>query len=218
MGSPIAVTTKNEVMYHALRQELLAGEILPGQRLVISDLAEKHSVSPMPVREALKRLQQEGFVDVVPHIGAIAKSVDFQRYVEIVDVRNQLEILAATTAVRQMTAAGIRRLESIFAKMEKAIGSARAASFMDLDRKFHFALYEHSPNAFLVENVAMLWDRCKMSQHVFVWDSVRAGESHREHAEIVAAVKGGKPERTGDLIRQHKARSLEKLRLALGVG
>jgi len=216
MRTSITVSTKNEVVYHSLRQELLDGEIRPGQRLVISDLADKYSVSPIPVREALKRLQQEGFLDVVPYIGAIVKSIDFQKYKEMVEVRNQLEILAATSSVPRITAANFSKLESILAKMEKAIGSVGVNSYMDLDRKFHFTIYENAPNKFLIENVVMLWDRCKISQYIFVWDNIRAKESHDEHTEILEAIKNKEPLKTGELIRQHKERSLARLRIALG--
>lgn len=216
MAFPVAVPTKNEAMYHALRQGLLAGKIKPGQRLVISDLAEKHSVSPIPVREAIKRLQQEGFVEVVPHIGAVVTSIKFSTYKEMVAVRNQLEVMAAVSATERLTATGIRRLESMLARMGKLIGSVGTRELMDLDRKFHFAIYEFSPNGFLIENVAMLWDRCNISKYVFAWDSVRAQESLTEHTEILATIKEKKALRVGELIRQHKERSLERLQVALG--
>lgn len=217
MVSPIAVTTKNEVMYLALRRDILSGEMRPGQRLVISDLAERHNVSPVPVREAIKRLQQEGLVEVAPHIGAVVTSIDFAKYEEMVEVRNQLEVMAAISAAERIPASGIRKLESVLARMEKTISSLGMRKFMDLDKRFHFAIYSHSPNTFLVENVAMLWDRCNISKYVFAWDNARAFESHKEHAEILEAIKAGKIQPVGDLIRRHKERSLERLRVALGV-
>ena len=202
-------------MYQALRQELLMGELRPGQRLVISDLAKRHSVSPMPVREALKRLQQEGFVDVVPHIGAVVKTLDFPKYREVVEVRNQLEIMAAVTATERITARSVKRLHSIIAKMEKTIESGEVHKFMLLDQKFHFAIYENSPNAFLVENVSMLWDRCGISPYIFAWDTVRAVESHKEHVRLVEAIERKEAQLVGELVRQHKERSLERLHMAL---
>lgn len=212
-----AVSTKNEVMYQALKQELLSGEIKPGQRLIISDLATKHSVSPMPVREAIKRLQQEGLVDVVPHIGAVVKSLDFPRYREVLEVRNQLEIMATVSAAGRMTARAFKKIDSILDKMDKNKTSTSKHKFMVLDRKFHFAIYENAPNAFLVENVSMLWDRCNISSYVLAWDSSRAVESHAEHIEIFEAIKKKEAQAAGELVRQHKERSMERLMKALGI-
>lgn len=215
MAFQVAVPTKNEVMYHALRQGLLAGTIKPGQRLVISNLAEKHSVSPIPVREAIRRLQQEGFVEVVPYIGAIVTSINFSTYKEMVEVRNQLEVMAAMSATERMTTAGIKRLESMLVKMGKLVGFVGMREFMNLDRKFHFGIYEFSPNEFLIESVVTLWDRCNISKYVFAWDSVRAPESLAEHEEILEAVKNKQMLRVGELIREHKEHSFERLRVAL---
>ncbi|GHV50114.1 GntR family transcriptional regulator [Deltaproteobacteria bacterium] len=212
-----AVSTKNEAMYQALRQELLSGALRPAQRLIISSLAEKHHVSPMPVREAIKRLQQEGLVDVVPHIGAVVKTLDFPRYRDVVEVRNQLEILAIMTATERMTLRALKKLDSLISRMEKSITAGNMPKVIVFDRKFHFAIYENAPNTFLVENVSMLWDKCNISPYVFAWDAVRAVESLNEHKRILDAIKNKQAAVAGDLLRRHKERSLERLRIALDV-
>lgn len=211
----IAIGTKNEAIYQNLRQGLLSGDVKPGQRLVLSELASRYNVSPIPVREAIRRLQQEGLVEVIPHIGAIAKSIDLEKYQEIVEVRNLLEVAAASSAASRITPAAVRKLEAMHTKMEKYIGSANMCKFIESDRKFHFAIYDFSANSFLVENVFMLWDRCKISGYILAWGQERALESHQEHSEIIAALKEKNVDLVGQLVRRHKERSLERLRTAL---
>jgi len=203
-------------MYLALKQELLSGEIKGGQRLIIADIAKKYNVSPMPVREAIKRLQQESWVDVLPHIGAVAKTTDIATFKDIVEVRTHLEVLATVTATQKITARALHKLEKLVEKMEKNIGSTTMHKFMVLDRKFHFALYENSPNAFLVETVASLWDRTSVSQFIFAWDSLRAVESLTEHKAILDAVSRKDVDVAGELMRRHKDRSLARLTQLMG--
>lgn len=215
MSITVNVATKSEAMYKILKQELLSGEIRGGQRMVIADLASKHNVSPMPVREAINRLQQEGWVDVVPHFGAVVKNIDIEKFTEIVEVRNQLEILAVMTAIPRMTPRAIQKLENIIEKMETTIGSTTMHKFMALDRKFHFAIYDNSPNVFLIENVSSLWERTSISQYIFAWDASRAVESHKEHKDILAAIVKKEPLLAGELLKQHKEKSLGRLMIVL---
>lgn len=211
MNIAATVSTKGDAMYQALKQELLSGEIKAGQRLIIADLAKKHNVSPMPVREAIKRLQQEGWVDVLPHIGAVAKTTDLGTFKEIVAVRTELEVLATVTATQKFSARALHKLEKLVQRMEKSIQSTTMHKFMILDRKFHFAIYENSPNAFLVETVASLWDRTSVSQFIFAWDSFRAVDSLKEHKDILGAISRKEAQLAGALVRQHKDRSLVRL-------
>lgn len=211
MNSVASVPTKGEAMYQALKQALLSGDIRGGQRLIIADIAKHHNVSPMPVREAIKRLQQEGWVDVLPHIGAVAKTTDLAKFKEIVEVRTHLEVLATVTATQRITARALLRLERLVARMEKNLQSTEVHKAMRMDRKFHFALYENSPNAFLVESVAALWDRASISQFIFAWDSFRAAASLKEHKAILDAVSRRDAQLAGELVREHKNRSLQRL-------
>ena len=211
MNVVATVSTKAEAMYHMLKQELLSGEIRGGQRLVIAELAKKYNVSSMPIREAIKRLQQEGWVDVFPHIGAVAKATDIFKFKEIVEVRTELEVLATVTATLKITTHAFQRLEKLVAKMEKNIGSTTMHKFMVLDRKFHFALYENSSNTFLVETVASLWDRASISQFIFAWDSSRAVSSLTEHKAILDALSRKDALLAGELVRKHKDNSLIRL-------
>ncbi len=211
MTTGIDVATKSDAVYQVLKNDLLTGQIRGGERMVISDLATKYHVSPMPVREAIKRLQQEGWVDFVPHLGAVAKSIDIDKFREMVEVRTQLEILATVTATPKINQRALRKLEGIVERMEKNIGSTTMNKFMTLDRKFHFAIYEHSPNAFLVENVDSLWERTTISQYIFAWDSTRAVDSHEEHKGILQAITQKDAQLAGELLKQHKDNSLDRL-------
>jgi DNA-binding GntR family transcriptional regulator len=128
-----------------------------------------------------------------------------------------MEILATVTAAQRMASRAFRKLETILEKMGKNVANTSMHKFMVLDRKFHFAIYENSPNTFLVANVSALWDRTSISQFIFAWDSIRAVESLKEHTQIFEAIRNREGRKAGDLIREHKERSLNRLMRVLGV-
>ena len=103
-----------------LRRRILAGELAPGQRLKIDDLASLCEVSHMPVREALRELEGEGVLEVYPHRGAVIKGVDERFLRNFYDVRAAIEGMLTERCAERIDAAGIARLEAQVAAFEAA--------------------------------------------------------------------------------------------------
>ncbi len=93
--------TKQELVYRALRERIMDGQLQPGQRLVIDDIASAYGVSPIPVREALHLLQAERLVDIKPHIGAAVAPISKDAINEVFALMECLELAALRLAAAQ---------------------------------------------------------------------------------------------------------------------
>ena len=91
--------TKNLVVYEKLRQGIIKGTIRPGQKLVMATLARKYNTRETPIREAIRRLESDGYVIFTPHSGAVVTEINRQELSEIYAIRISLEALATRLAV-----------------------------------------------------------------------------------------------------------------------
>ena len=78
--------TKNEYIYEKLKDEIVDGKLASGERIIIREVSKKFGVSGVPIREALNRLQQDGLVEIIPHVGAKVVEFDLKKFKEIMDV------------------------------------------------------------------------------------------------------------------------------------
>lgn len=120
-----------------LRKEVLSGQYAAGDRIKIAEFAAQFKVSAMPVREALRTLEAEGLLQIVPNKGAIVRLVDEDFVRNIYDIRAALEVLLAERACLNMTFDTRRVLEEIQAKIEAAASAGDADGMMQLNAKFH---------------------------------------------------------------------------------
>lgn len=124
----------------ALRSAILGGEILPGERIIESDLAARLNVSRGPVREALVQLEQEGIVGRLPHRGTFVTTLSHRDAREIYTLRALLDGEAASLASSAMTEQDFAHLEDILSEFDAAIGGRDVARIADADRHFHDAV------------------------------------------------------------------------------
>ena len=130
--------TTPDLIAASLREEILRGVIPPGQALRQEELAGRFSVSRLPVRDALLRLEAEGLVDVFPNRGAFVTTLSADEVREIYHLRILLEGDAIETAVPRMTSADWRRIEAAHASSTRSAGGP---DWVPGDREFHLALY-----------------------------------------------------------------------------
>ena len=109
------------IVYEELKMRILKGEIAPGQRLMEVETSEELGVSRTPVREAIKKLEKEGLVVVEPRRGTYAAQISDNDLIEILEVRESLEALAAQYAAKRMKATQKEKLKSIAEKYNKAV-------------------------------------------------------------------------------------------------
>ena len=103
------------------RQEILQAKIKPGEKIVISDLSKKIGVSEIPIREAVKKLESEGFLAVMPHVGITVSKLDPDEIIEFYLIRIELESLAARLATPHISQADIKYLKEKNQEMKSAL-------------------------------------------------------------------------------------------------
>src|SRR6202011_5986885 len=134
-------------VYDALIDLIVGGELPPGQHMVETDLARQLGVSRQPIREALHRMEAEGWVDLRPSQGAFVHVPTDQEVDELLDVRELLEIETARLAARSASAAGVARLRAIWRDGEIAVASGDTERIVAANNEFHAELASVAGNA-----------------------------------------------------------------------
>ena len=174
--------TKQQYAYTTLRENIMKGELAPGTRLVIDELARRFEISIIPVREALRLLQSEGLVVSVAHVGATVAPISRQSVAEVFTVLEGLEVVATRTAAERASPEELAQLAAIVAEMDEAIQSDAHQRWAELNTKFHLAISGLTGMPMLQEMMQRAfdhWDRVR--RHYFSGVLVR--RAHRAQAE-----------------------------------
>lgn len=150
-----------ERVYAELRERIIEAEYPAGTRLVEREVAEELRVSRVPVREAMQRLESEGFLSVRPRRGSVVTDCGPEDAEHLFDVRENLEGLAARLAARHARPEELRALEELLARARRAAESGRLREAVSLNADFHRAVVELSGNPLLVELMAPLDSRLR---------------------------------------------------------
>jgi DNA-binding GntR family transcriptional regulator len=184
-----------------LRDRILSGAAVGGERLVEGRLSEELGVSRMPVREALRQLASEGLVTIEPRRGAAVTQFSEDQVRELVEVRATLEGLNAKLAAKRHDAAKIKELESILAEGLSVAETADSLTLTRLNQRFHDALANIADNSVLRDIMRSLRDRTAL---LFApLNSGRGKQNWEEHAAILRAVIDGDAELAALLATRH---------------
>jgi DNA-binding GntR family transcriptional regulator len=198
--------SKADLVAETLRELIADGTIAPGSRLRQRELALLFQLSPTPVREGLQKLESEGLVHFDVHRGATVTALPLERLEEHLQILVVLETLAGELAASRMTAERIAQLRAI--AEEHASCSEGDPRIRELNRDFHFGIYEAAESPMLVTLLRFLWRSFPMGPQF--WRPHE--EARREHALIVAALSEGDPVRTASLLNEHVVGSMESIR------
>ena len=206
--------TKQERVYRAVRERILSGAYGPGYRVVIDALAGEFGVSALPVREAIRRLEAEGLVIFRPNAGAHVAPADPGLFDEEMTVLAVLEGYATALAAQHLGKSEIKRLSALTDEMVDAIERLDPLSFGRLNQEFHAVIYEHCPNAALVDllrDVARRLDAIRRT--VFVQIPYRGAESVAEHRRLIDLIASGAPSaKIEAAAREHKLNTVASFR------
>jgi DNA-binding GntR family transcriptional regulator len=190
-------TSKTDLVAAMLRELIMTGEFPPGAPLRQRDLAARLGVSPTPVREALRRLESEGLVKCDVHRGSTVAESEAGPIEENYRIRAALESLGAQMAADRITAGELTTLEEMNARMSGMADGDPA--YGDLNRRFHFAIYEAAKSPMLLSLMRLLWQSLPEGPKVL---RTRA-ESARQHADLLGALRRGDGQAAGDITRAH---------------
>lgn len=161
--TPISVTPTlvADQVYAVLENAVLTGSLEAGSPLRVRDLAAMVGTSVMPVREAIRRLEEAGLATRIPHRGAVVRTFTVAELIHIYDVRTILEVEAATKGAPHISRKDMRLMEASCLKMQKAVEEGRIIDALDLDEDVLRTLYRASGNPVLVSTIEQLWRQCR---------------------------------------------------------
>jgi len=177
--------SKTDMVAALIRELIITGELGAGEQLRQRDLAERFGVSQTPVREAMRRLESEGLVIGDTHRGFTVVEPAYGRVEENFQIRAALESLAASLAARKIDEDGIGRLAALNDQICRL--DENDPSYLDLNREFHFTIYEYARSPLLMSLMRLMWASLDGGPRVR-----RAhAESARQHGKILAALRAG---------------------------
>ncbi|GAA3986849.1 GntR family transcriptional regulator [Streptomyces plumbiresistens] len=188
-------------VYEALLELITTRALQPGQHLVESELAGHLGVSRQPVREALQRLNTEGWVDLRPAQGAFVHEPTEEEADQLLTVRTLLEAEAARLAAANADKAGIQVLEEILKQGRLAVASDDVDAAVALNARFHGKVMELAGNAVLAELAAQV-DR-RVRWYYTPVARQRGNQSWIEHRDLIAAIADRDEQRATELMREH---------------
>ncbi|GAB2793666.1 GntR family transcriptional regulator [Streptomyces chlorus] len=188
-------------VYEALLELITTRALRPGQHLVESELAGHLGVSRQPVREALQRLNTEGWVDLRPAQGAFVHEPTEAEADQLLTVRTLLEAEAARLAALNADSAGIEALDEIVALGLQAVASDDVDEAVALNARFHAKIMELAGNAVLAELAAQVGRRVRW-YHTPVARR-RGGKSWAEHRDLITAIVNRDERLAERLMREH---------------
>lgn len=182
----------------------------PGQRLVLSTLADRLGMSVVPVREAIRQLEAEGLVTFERNVGARVAMRDAAAYSASMQTLGLLEGAATAVAAEHLTAEDLDRARGINDRMARLLEDFEPAEFTRLNHEFHRVLFDRCPNPRLIELVEAEWERLgHLRESTFSFVPERARDSVAEHEQLLGLLESdAAPERIEAVARAHRAATL----------
>src|SRR6056297_1383377 len=200
-----------EVVFEVVRKSIILGKMEPGERLMETQLAEQLGVSRTPVREAIRKLELEGLVVMVPRRGAYVASMSVKDISETFEIRAALEGLAASLAVEKITPDELESMEVNVLKMSQYIEEKNIEMIVETDEKFHDILISAGRNQKLSQMISLLREQIKRFRLASLSKDNRQSLVLGEHRQILEAIADRDQTRAQLLVEEHIANSEDSL-------
>lgn len=192
-----------DVVFNTLRQAILKGELRPGERLMEIQLAQRLGVSRTPIREAIRKLELEGLVLMIPRKGAEVAKITEKSMQDVLEVRRALEALAIQLACERITEEEAALLENNAREFEKAAKTKDLVVMAEADEAFHTVIYSATKNDRLIYILNNLREQMYRYRLEYLKDEKIHSTILEEHEEIVRTVKTRKSEEAVVAISAH---------------
>ena len=210
-GSPPEAVTLADQAYAQLKQLIFDFALMPGDRCSESELAQRLAISRTPLRQALQRLQREGFVQVSPKIGWQVAPLDFDVFDELYDLRTLIECHAAQLLAEADPRPTLASLADIWLAPE-AERLADGAEVGRLDEQFHARLVQGSGNREMARVHRSITERIRIIRRLDFTKTARVAATYDEHARILGAITRRRADEAQRLLRAHIAQSKTEVR------
>ncbi|WP_138751231.1 GntR family transcriptional regulator [Paenibacillus sinopodophylli] len=196
------VNSISEQVSTAIKKEILSGELQPGARLLVLEIAKKFNISQAPVREALERLKSDGYITGVPNKGSVVSTITSKEIKDIFELREIIEGFAVRKSMERLNEDDFQYLERITRQMHAAHEQEDILAILELDMEFHGFFYKRCDNHMIME----LWTRMRMKVMRFMAISNRhySTEGLADwHLRLVDVLRTGDTELAEQIFIEH---------------
>ncbi|KKM09313.1 GntR family transcriptional regulator [Clostridiales bacterium PH28_bin88] len=177
-----------EIVFETLREAIISGRLRPGERMMEVQLAEEMGVSRTPVREAIRKLELEGFVVMIPRKGAYVADISTKDIADVFEIRGALESLAAGLAADRIADSELEELERLLVQVSECAEVQDLERLVEVDTQFHDVLYKASRNERLAQIISTLREQIQRFRKTSMGSPGRMRETLEEHRKIVDAI------------------------------
>ena len=209
--STLIIQTVQEAVVGHLRNLILTGQLVPGQRLLQEELAEKLGISRTPIREALQQLANQGLVNISSYKGASVARFSAPEMIEIYSVRIALESYAASLATEKVTDEDLERLETLMQEMGKAVLNRDFEHLVEAHHEFHASIYAIAGKQRLYEHIIQYLDLTNLYQRMALSLGRGADDPIKEHSDMLETLRRRDAEAIGRMVRIHLELTMTEL-------
>ena len=192
-----------DVVFNTLREAILKGELKPGERLMELQLAAKLGVSRTPIREAIRKLELEGLVLMIPRKGAEVAEITIKDLEDVLEVRAALEELAVCDACENITEEQILALKEAADNFQAALESDDLVKCAETDMAFHEIIYSATNNKRLLQILNNLREQMYRYRMEYVKDIRQRSNLVEEHRELLDAISSRDSIKAKELMKTH---------------
>ena len=194
-----------DAVFETLREAILKGVLSPGQHLMEMQLAYQLGVSRTPVREAIRMLELEGLVNMVPRKGARVAAISEKSLCDVLEVRRVLEELSVRLACTRMERDGLEKLDAINQQFIRACQSDDVVQIARIDESFHAVIYEAADNAKLLQLLNQMQNQMYRYRIEYIKLKERRQILVEEHKKIIHSLARRDAEAATEATRAHIA-------------
>ena len=193
-----------DVVFNTLRQAILRGELKPGERLMEVQLANKLGVSRTPIREAIRKLELEGLVLMIPRKGAEVADITEKSLTDVLEVRKALEELAVQLCCDKIKKEELKELHEAADEFQRILKtSSDVTEIAEADVRFHDIIYMSTGNQKLIQ----LLNNLREQMYRYRVECIKRKEAHprlmAEHAEIIRRIEEHEKEKAAEIVSRH---------------
>jgi len=210
----VATDSIHTQVTNALRKAIVSGELEMGQKISEKTLSQRLNVSRTPVREALKQLEREGLVEIIPRVGTCVRKPTEKEVTELFTIKEVLEGLAASEMTKRGPIPELENLMQAMEKMEQSVEEKNIDGYVEANTLFHESILKGCGNSKLLYHYDLLINQLPYRQFVYLTleQPDRLEKSVQEHKRIVEAIKSQNSKLAEQLMREHVEKSGAKLK------
>jgi DNA-binding GntR family transcriptional regulator len=181
--------SKAQFAYEYILKKIHNRVAKPGEKLLIEEIAKEIGISRIPVREAFRKLESEGILENFPNKSSRVKKISIEDLKDIYAIRKMIEPRAAVMALTNLDGRDLDVLEGNLKKMERSLRENKVQEYIDLNRKFHFYIYEKSDNRWLPKYIETLWFFARWVNVAVYFENRIKNDCIRSHSNILETLR-----------------------------